>query len=74
MRPTHLMSVVTAVIVALCVAVLGVWILVDRSSGRQWFYWISPLLVIAVAGLLLQLVAMYFIKVGRLELKGRPRK
>jgi hypothetical protein len=68
------MSVITAVIAALCVAALGVWALVERGHGRQWFYWIAPLLVVGVGGLLLQLVAVYFVKVGRLEIKGRPRR
>ena len=45
-----------------------------RGSHRPWFYWIAPLLAIGFAGVMANLIAQYYVKVGRLEVKGRPRK
>ena len=47
---------------------------VNRSGGKFWFFWIAPLLAIGFAGVMVQLVVAYWMKVGRLETKGRPRK
>ena len=45
-----------------------------RSGGKLWFYWIAPLLAIGFFAVMAQLAVMYWVKVGRLETKGRPRK
>ena len=44
---------------------------VNRPSGRLWFYWIAPLLALGFAGMMIQLVVGYWLKVGRLEARGR---
>ena len=74
MRPSTIVSLVTGVVVALTGLVLGILVFVDRGSHRPWFYWIAPLLAIGFAGVMANLVATYWVKIGRLETKGRPRK
>jgi hypothetical protein len=61
LRPTRIVALTAAVLVA------------DRQSGRPWFYWIAPLLAFGFAGMMVQLVVGYWIKVGRLETRGRPK-
>ena len=68
------MSLITAGVVAVIAVVFGIITFADRGSHRPWFYWISPLLMIGLGGLMANLIAQYFVKVGRLEVKGRPRK
>ena len=46
----------------------------DHSGGKLWFYWIAPLLAIGFFAVMAQLAVGYWVKVGRLETKGRPRK
>jgi hypothetical protein len=50
-----------------------IWAFVSNSGGKPWFYWIAPLLCLGFGLIMLQLVVMYWFKVGRLEVKGRPR-
>jgi hypothetical protein len=73
-RPSTIVSLVTGVVVALTGLALGILVFVDRGSHRPWFYWIAPLLAIGFAGVMANLVAQYWVKIGRLETKGRPRK
>ena len=73
MRPTTVATLVFANIVGLVALVLGIYVFADHSSGKLWFYWIAPLLAIGFAGMTANLVAQYFVKIGRLEIKGRPR-
>ena len=47
--------------------------LFDHTGGKFWFYWIAPLLTIGLGGMLIKLTVGYWMKVGRLETKGRPR-
>jgi hypothetical protein len=73
-RPTRTLALVVGVLVALGGIALGIIVLVaDRQSGRPWFYWIAPLLAFGFAGMLLQLCVSYWVKIGKLETKGRPR-
>jgi len=65
---------VAAGLVGVVGAVLGIYALTERSGGKLWFFWIAPLLAIGFALVMIQLMVMYWIKVGRLETKGRPRK
>ena len=73
MRPSVMMVLGAAVLLAIAGAVLGIGVLVDHSGGKFWFYWIAPLLALAFAGAFASLAAGYYMKVGRLESKGRPR-
>ena len=73
MRPSALMMLAAAVVIALGGAVLGFGVFVDHTGGKPWFYWIAPLLTLGFAGVLAMLAAGYYMKVGRLESKGRPR-
>jgi hypothetical protein len=54
--------------------VLGAYILLNHDGGYPWFYWIAPLLAIGFAFVMMNLTAQYFLKVHRLETKGRPKK
>jgi hypothetical protein len=54
--------------------VLGIYAFVNRGGGKLWFFWVAPLLAIGFFAITIQLVAAYWLKVGRLEAKGRPRK
>jgi hypothetical protein len=53
--------------------VAGVGVIFDHTGGKFWFYWIAPLLMIGLGGVLASLAVGYYVKVGRLESKGRPR-
>jgi hypothetical protein len=72
-RPSVVMALVAAVLVALGGVALGIGVFVDHTGGKFWFYWIAPLLTIGLGGMLIMLTAGYWMKVGRLEAKGRPR-
>jgi hypothetical protein len=73
MRPSTLISVILAIVIFLGGLALGILAFVARGSGKPWFYWIAPLLALGFAGMMIQLVVQYWLKVGRLEVKGRPR-
>lgn len=73
MRPTSIVSLVIGVLGGLAGVALTVLVFLDGDGGKPWHYWIAPFLAIGFGGLLLTLVAGYLAKVGRLELKGRPR-
>ena len=60
----------------------SVWITMPSDSamrmrsdggGKFWFYWIAPLLMLGLGGILISLTIGYWLKVGRLAVKGRPR-
>jgi hypothetical protein len=73
-RPTRILMLTAAILVGLGGIALGIIVLfADRQSGRPWFYWIAPLLAFGFAGMLIQLTIAYWVKVGRLETKGRPK-
>jgi hypothetical protein len=72
-RPSVIMMLTGAVVLALGGAVLGLGVFVDHTGGKFWFYWIAPLLALGTAGLFAALAVGYWMKVGRLESKGRPR-
>jgi len=48
-------------------------VIFDHTGGKFWFYWIAPLLMVGLGGVLASLTLGYYMKVGRLEAKGRPR-
>ena len=68
------MMMIAGVVIGLVSLAYGILELVDRNGGEAWFYWIAPLLAIGFAGVVFNLVVQYYMKVGRLEMKGRPRK
>ncbi len=75
MRPTRILALTAGVLVGLGGLALGIIVLfVDRQGGRPWFYWIAPLLAFGFAGMMLQLCITYWIKIGRLEVRGRPKE
>ena len=73
MRPSEYMLLSLGVLLALAGIGSGIWVIFDHSGGKFWFYWIAPLLMLGVGALLISLTVGYWVKVGRLELKGRPR-
>jgi hypothetical protein len=74
LRPTTIVTLCTGVIIALGALAFGILAFVARGSGKPWFYWIAPLLVLGFAAMMANLVVQYYVKVGRLESKGRPKR
>ncbi len=74
MRAATIVAMVFGFILAIVGLVLGIHVFAVRSGGKLWFYWIAPLLGIGFFGVIAQLAIGYWMKVGRLETKGRPRK
>jgi hypothetical protein len=72
-RPTTIIALVTGALVAVAAFVLGAIAFVDSDGGKPWFFWAAPLLALGVAGLLVALAVGYWVRVGQLEVKGRPR-
>jgi uncharacterized membrane protein YcjF (UPF0283 family) len=72
-RPTTILSLLAGILIALAFVAWAVMLVVDRKGGYEWFYWAAPLLVLAFGGMLLNLTRQYWVRVGKLEVKGRPR-
>jgi hypothetical protein len=72
-RPSIIMALTAAVLIGLAGLVVGMGVFVDHTGGKFWFYWIAPLLMLGAGGILAMLAWGYWNKVGRLEVKGRPR-
>ena len=62
-----------AILFGLGTAAIAVFMYLDRNHAKPWHFWIAPLLGLGAAAALLQLTVGYWMKVGRLETKGRPR-
>lgn len=73
MKPSEILGMIGAVVFALGTAAIAVFMYVDRHHAKPWHFWIAPLLAFGAAAALLQLAVGYWVKVGRLETKGRPR-
>jgi hypothetical protein len=73
-RASTISALVFGVLLGLGALALGIFVFADHTGGKLWFYWIAPLLAIGFFGLMGQLAVGYWVKVGRLETKGRPRK
>ena len=73
MRPSEIMMLSIGVVLALAGLAMGFGVFFDHGGGFFWFYWIAPLLTIGLGGILIWLSAGYWMKVGRLQTKGRPR-
>jgi predicted signal transduction protein with EAL and GGDEF domain len=72
-RPTTIIALVIGVVAAVTAVVLGAVALFGASGGKPWFYWLAPLLALGAGGLLVALGVGYWVRVGQLEVKGRPR-
>jgi hypothetical protein len=73
-RATTISAIIFGILLGVVGVVFGVHAWVARSGGKLWFFWIAPLLAVGFAGVVIQLAVGYWVKVGRLETKGRPRK
>ena len=74
MRASTISTMIIGVAIGLVGLVLGIYVFADHTGGKLWFYWISPLLAIGFFAVMAQLAVGYWVKVGRLETKGRRRK
>jgi fucose permease len=72
-KPSEILGMLGAIVFALGTAAVAVFMYLDRSHAKPWHFWIAPLLALVVAASLVQLAVGYWMKVGRLETKGRPR-
>ena len=61
------------VLFALAGIASGIYVIFNHSGGKFWFYWIAPLLMLGLGLVLIALTVGYWMKVMRLEVKGRPR-
>jgi hypothetical protein len=66
--------IIAGILVGLGGIVLGIYYFMHRTGHKPWFFWIAPLLAFGFAMVMIQLVVMYWVKVGRLETKGRPKQ
>lgn len=73
MRGTTISMIIAGVLVGIVGGFLGVYAFMNRDGGKDWFFWIAPLLAIGFALVMLQLCVGYYMKVGRLEHKGRRK-
>jgi hypothetical protein len=73
-RASTISALIIGIVLGLVGMVTGVYVFADHSGGKLWFYWIAPILSISFFGVMAQLAVLYWVKVGRLETKGRPRK
>jgi hypothetical protein len=65
--------IVAGILVGIVGGAIGVYALVERGSGKYWFYWIAPFLAIGFAAIMIMLVVQYWMRVGRLEVRGRRK-
>jgi hypothetical protein len=72
-RPSEILSMLGAAVLALGLIALAAFMYADRNMAKPWHFWIAPVLGIVAAASLVQLAVGYWIKVGRLSTKGRPR-
>ena len=73
MRASTISAIIFGIVLGLVGIVFGIHAFVVRSGGKLWFFWIAPLLAIGFFAVMAQLAVGYWVKVGRLETKGRPR-
>jgi hypothetical protein len=72
-KPSEILSMMGAAVLALGLIALAAFMYADRNWAKPWHFWIAPVLGIVAAATLVQLAVGYWIKVGRLSTKGRPR-
>jgi hypothetical protein len=74
LRPSEILMMALGVVVGLSAIAFGVYAFVERPGGEPWFHWIAPLVMLLLGGVAIMLVGQYYMRVGRLAMKGRPRK
>ena len=74
MRPTTIMSLIAGFLIALAGIFTALFLISDRYRNYFWFFWAAPLLLVVFALMMLNLARQYWVRVGRLEVKGRPRR
>jgi uncharacterized membrane protein YidH (DUF202 family) len=67
------MSMLGAIVFGVGITAMTVFMYLDRNHAKPWHFWIAPVLSLVVGATLIQLAVGYYVKVGRLETKGRPR-
>ena len=72
-RPSEYLLLPLGVVFAMAGIALGIYVIFYAGGGKFWFYWIAPLLMLGLGGILISLTIGYWLKVGRLAVKGRPR-
>ena len=72
-RPSEYLLLPLGIVFAMAGVGLGIYTIFYAGGGKFWFYWIAPLLMLGVGAMLIALTLGYWVKVMRLELKGRPR-
>jgi hypothetical protein len=73
-KASTISAIIFGIVLGLVGVVFGIHAWVARSGGKLWFFWIAPLLAVGFFAVMIQLAVGYWMKVGRLETKGRPRK
>jgi len=68
------MSLIAGVLIAIFAILTGVYLYVNRNRDYVWFFWVAPLLVLGFGFMMLNLARQYWVRVGKLEVKGRPRR
>ena len=72
-KPSEILGMIGGIVFALGTIAIAVFMYVDRNHAKPWHFWIAPLLALGSASALVQLTVGYWMKVVRLETKGRPR-
>jgi hypothetical protein len=72
-RPTTILSLLAGLLIAVVCLFIGLMAFIGRDRNYAWFFWFAPLLVLAFGLMLLNLLRQYWVRVGKLEVKGRPR-
>jgi hypothetical protein len=72
-KPSEILGMLGGIVFGVGIVVMTVFMYVDRNMAKPWHFWIAPLLSLVVGATLIQLAVGYWMKVGRLEVKGRPR-
>ena len=74
MRPTTILSLVSAAVFAVGSAVMAFVAFVvhkDADRGVDWHFWLAPILMLGIIACLFQVIGMYWLQVGRKEVRGR---
>ena len=74
MRPSTILSIASAAFFAVGSVVFSVFAFFvhkDADNGVQWHFWLAPILMLGIVATLLQLIGMYWLQVGRKEVRGR---
>jgi ABC-type branched-subunit amino acid transport system permease subunit len=73
-RPSTILSLVSAAVFAVGSTVFAVVAFVahkDADQGVKWHFWLAPILMLGIVACIIQVVGMYWMQVGRKEVRGR---